>query len=186
MNPFDNTALPTHEPDAIVAGSYVAWRRLLGYSADDYALRYDLVPRTAGTTLTITGTRDGDHWRFNIPSATSTAWTAGEYRMNLVLVRSSDDEEAQIETGHVTVFGSTEDRRTHAEIMVEKIQSILDGRAAHDIESYSIKSRSISRMSVPDLLRWRDYYLDEVARTGGSTKKQTGARSNTVTTRFIK
>ena len=185
MNPFDNTSLSPNEPDAIVAGSYAAWRRLLEYSSADYSLRYDLVPRAGGTTLTVTGTQDGDYWRFVVPSAASGAWTAGEYRMNLVLIRSSDSEEAEVETGSVTIFASTEDRRTHAEIMVEKIQTLLDGRAAHDIESYSIKSRSISRMSVAELLKWRDYYLDEVARTRGSVKKRTGANPSTLRVRFV-
>lgn len=54
------------------------------------------------------------------------------------------------------------DPRTHAEIMLDKIESLLEGRADKDVSSYSIQGRSISKMSISDLLQWRDYYRKEV------------------------
>lgn len=186
-NPFDSDVYPLSEPDSIVVGSFVAWRREIDFDDTLYAVRYELVPRTTGTTLTVTGSQNGNYWEFNIPSATSEGWTdpEGEYRMNMIVQRISDSEDAEVETTHVTIFGSTQDRRTHAEIMLEKINSILAGRADHDVESYSIKSRSITRMSVGELTKWRDYYVDEIARTGGSEAQQGAAKSNTVKVRFV-
>lgn len=185
-NPFDNKAYSLTEPDNIVAGSFTAWRRLLDFDATSYSIKYEMVPRSGGTTLTVNGTQNGSYWEFEIPSATSNAWVtpAGEYRMNLIVTRVSDSEEAEVETRHVTIYADVGDRRSHAEIMVQKINSVLEGRADHDVESYSIKSRSITRMGVTELTKWRDYYLDEVARTGGSTVDQSGAKSNTVRVRF--
>ena len=185
INPFDTDTILTSEPDAIVAGAYVAWKRVLDVTDASYALRYDIVSRDGATTLAVAGTYSDGEWVFSVASATSAAWAAGEYRWNLVLIRSSDSEEAIIESGHVIIWGSTDDRRTHAEIMVAKIESLLAGRADHDIESYTIKSRSITRMGVAELRQWRDYYLDEVRRTGGSTVKQGSAPSNTIRVRFI-
>ncbi len=185
VNPFDSDSLATVEPDSIVAGSYVAWKRLLDYDSASYALRYDLVPRGDSMTLPVSGTRVADGWTFEVASVVTGAWLSGEYRYNLVLIRASDSEEAIIESGQLTVFGSTQDRRTHAEVMVGKINSLLEGRADHDIESYTIKSRSITRMSVSELRQWRDYYLDEIARTGGSTTRQGSAPSNTLRVRFV-
>ena len=103
----------------------------------------------------------------------------------MVLVRSSDSEAAVLGSGFLQVFGTTEDRRSHAEIMFGKNESVLSGRADHDIESYTIKSRSLTRMSVKELLNWRDYYKDEVARTGGSTGDVSVAKSNTMRVRWI-
>jgi hypothetical protein len=54
------------------------------------------------------------------------------------------------------------DPRTHAEIMLDKIESLLQGRADKDVSSYSIQGRSIAKMSIVDLLQWRDYYRKEV------------------------
>jgi hypothetical protein len=34
--------------------------------------------------------------------------------------------------------------------------------------NYSIKNRSITKMSPKELVEWRDYYLVEIGRTGGS------------------
>lgn len=185
-NPFDTAQYPTTEPDSIVVGSFIAWRRLLDFDDADYGVRYELVPQSGGTTLTITGTKNDGYWEFEIPRATSSAWASpeGDYRMNMIIQRLSDSEGAEVETSHVTIYASTGDRRTHAEIMVGKINSILEGRADHDIESYTIKSRSISRMSVSELTKWREYYLDEIARTGGSENIQGSAKSNTVRVRF--
>ncbi len=80
---------------------------------------------------------------------------------------------------------TTDDRRTHAEIMVAKIESVLQGRADHDIESYSIKNRSLTRMSVKELMHWRDYYRAEVDYTGGSDTGAKRVKKNTVRVRFI-
>lgn len=184
-NPFESASYSTREPDSIVIGSFVAWTRDLDFNDTGYSVRYDLIPLATGSTLTIPASYVDGLWVFEVTSTLTAAWTAGEYRMNLVVVRTSDSEEAQLETGHVTIFGSTDDRRTHAEIMVQKIQSVLEGRADHDVESYSIKSRSITRMSVKELREWRDYYLDEIGRTGGSTSKNETANTNTIRTRFI-
>ena len=55
------------------------------------------------------------------------------------------------------------DPRTHAEIMLDKIEALLEGRADGDMSSYSIAGRSITKMTPEELLTWRDYYRREVA-----------------------
>ena len=68
--------------------------------------------------------------------------------------------------------------------MVAKIESILSGRADNDVESYTIKSRSITKMSVKELTNWREYYLVEAGR---EVDPFTGKRkqANTVKVGFI-
>ena len=48
--------------------------------------------------------------------------------------------------------------------MLDKIESLLEGRADKDVSSYSIQGRSISKMTISDLLLWRDYYRKEVVK----------------------
>ena len=55
------------------------------------------------------------------------------------------------------------DPRTHAEIMVDKIEAVLQNRADADVANYSIQGRSLVKLSIDDLLRWRDYYRDELS-----------------------
>lgn len=186
INPFDTTETPLSEPETIVAGSYLAWRRDLEITDELVTISYRLFPLAGGSSIDINGSYVlSGTWLFEVLSATSATWATGEYRWDLIATRTSDSEEKCLETGRLTIFATTDDRRTHAEIMVTKIESVLSGRADHDIESYSIKSRSISRMSVSELIKWRDYYLDEIARTGGSVTQSSVAKSNTVRVRFV-
>ena len=74
-------------------------------------------------------------------------------------------KELILETGKITVkdnyFGSTGDTRSHAKVMLDKIESILENRADADVSSYSIQGRSLSKISINELLQWRDYYKAE-------------------------
>ena len=48
--------------------------------------------------------------------------------------------------------------------MVDKIESILEGKADADVASYSINGRSLTKMSFDDLIRARDFYRKEYAK----------------------
>lgn len=186
-DPFDTGTVPTTEPESIIAGSYVAWQRKLDLSNTLYSVSYRLTPTTGGTPLTLTGTTvdGGAVWSFHALSAVTAAWPDGEYRWDMVVTRLSDGEKALTETGVIRVFASTADRRTHAEVMLAKIESLLAGRADSDVDNYSIKNRSISKMPVKDLIEWRDYYRAEIARTGGSSSSGGRPKNNTIRVRWI-
>lgn len=180
-DPFNTAASPTMEPESIIAGSYVSWRKVLDYDDDLFVLKYRFIPVVSGTTQTITGMFSASSWVFEILSATSAAWASGEYRFDLLVERLSDSEQALVETGSITVFASSDDRRSHAAVMLTKIESLLTGRADADVESYSIKSRSITKMSIMELTKWRDYYATEVGRETAANR----AKNNTIRVRFI-
>lgn len=186
-DPFDTSVAPLTEPESIVAGSYAAWRRELDYAGDTFTIKYRLTPVAGGSTITITGsTTDDVFWVFEAASSVTAAWRHGSYRWDMLVVRDSDGETAILYTGVIQVFATTADRRTHAEIMVAKIESLLSGRADSDVENYSVKNRSITKMSVSELTKWRDYYQAEVARTGGSISPRSDrAKKNTIRVRFI-
>ena len=185
-DPFDTTSAPLTEPESILVGSFTAWRRELALAAADYGVKYRMTPAGGGAPFEVTGsTTDDAIWTFTALSAATALWRAGEYRWDLIVTRTSDDEVAITETGMLNVFATSNDRRTHAEIMVAKIESLLSGRADSDVDNYSIKNRSITKMPVRELLEWRDYYRAEVARTGGSATGTGQAKNNTVRVRFI-
>lgn len=185
-DPFDTSAAPLAEPESIVAGSYVAWRRELDYADAAFNIKYRFTPTAGGPTVEISGTTTDDAvWSFEALSAVTATWQPGEYRWDMLIVRESDSETALLYTGALKVFSTSGDRRTHAEIMVAKIESLLSGRADSDVGSYSIKNRSISKMSVAELTEWREYYRAEVARTGGSSNNGLTPKNNTLRVRFI-
>ena len=45
--------------------------------------------------------------------------------------------------------------------MVEKIESILEGRADNDVNSYSINGRSLTKIPVTELMQFRAHYRAE-------------------------
>lgn len=175
-DPF--TTIGEGDPVEIVAGLYLAWKRETTYSDTLYRLEY------RSGTVTITGTYADGFWTFVVPGSVSGDWDAGDMRWSLVLVRLADDEAIEIATGVWTVFDSSSDRRTHAEIMVKKIESLISGRADADVASYTIKGRSLTKLSPSELIVWRDYYKSEVAMSGGSTTTS-GPPRNTLRVRFV-
>ena len=48
--------------------------------------------------------------------------------------------------------------------MLDKIESILEGRADGDVAAYSINGRSLTKLDITDLLMWRDRYRADYLR----------------------
>lgn len=193
INPFDRNDYVNEVPEKIIAGSHAGWLAENDYSSEDFSLRYVFTDVNGDQTINVDGVRTMVNgvlqWVFEIPSAMSESWPlaspSSQFSWSLMVTVIDSGNTAIVSSGHTSIFKSDADRRTHAELMIEKINSLLEGRAAHDIESYSIKSRSLSRMAPKELLMWRNYYLGELAREGGS---ETGVRrknNNAVRIRFV-
>ena len=128
-------------------------------------------------------------WLFQVSSVTSAAFVAGFYHWQLEAVRTSDSERLVVERGTFTAIADLDingaDPRTHAEIMVDKIQAVLENRADSDVDDYSIAGRSLTKMKVKDLLYWRDYYRAEVLKEKRQELINRGKRvKSTVKVRF--
>jgi len=147
------------EPDFLVVNRYSSWFIPdAGIDPTTMSLAYLI------GELEIVGAWTGRHWSFVVPSAVAATLDPGEHVVELIVTRIADDETRLLRSFSITVFASNSDRRSHAAIMVCKIESILENRADGDVESYSIKSRSITKMSVKELTDWREFYLAELGR----------------------
>ncbi len=168
-NQFDPANSPTIEPERIVVGDFIQWRRVdLGtdYPNDAYTATY--VARITGggsSEIQIAGTAYNSDYLFSASSSVSENFTAGFYHYQLEMVRNSDSERIVIDRGTFTAAVDLDvngtDPRSHAEIMVDKIETVLQGRADADVLSYSINGRSLSKMPPNELVEWRDYYKRE-------------------------
>jgi len=169
-NLFDPANSPTTEPLEIVVGDRVQFRRTdLGtdYPNDEYTATY--VARITGggaNEITLTGTAYNDDYLFTVSSVDSAEFAPGYYHWQLEIVRNSDSERIVIDRGTFTAIVDLDvnqsDPRTHAEIMLDKLETVLQGRADGDVLSYSIAGRSLTKMSPEELVTWRDYYKREV------------------------
>lgn len=170
-NLFDSANALTSEPTEIYCGSLVQWKR--ADLAEDYPTSlYDLIytARLRGglnREITVTAVDSNGAYLASMSGAVTAAQVPGDYYWQAEIKRKSDNAKVLVATGEWKIYPDLNqtgaDPRTHAEIMVDKIQSLLEGRADKDVTSYSIQGRSISKMSIADLLQWRDYYRKEVA-----------------------
>lgn len=77
------------------------------------------------------------------------------------------------------------DPRIHAEIMIDKIESILEGKADSDVSSYSIAGRSLNKLSFDELMTARDRYKGELVRHENKELVKRGkSNGSTIKVRF--
>jgi len=169
-NLFDAANSPTTEPLELVVGDYIQWRRIdLGtdYPNNLYTATY--VARITGggaNEIQLTGAAYNDDYLFTVNSETSANFAPGFYHWQLEIVRDSDSNRIVVDRGDfravVDLDVNQSDPRSHAEIMIDKIETVLQGRADADVLSYSINGRSLSKMAPTELVGWRDYYKREI------------------------
>jgi len=192
-NLFDPTNAPETEPLTFVLGDFVQWKRsdlVHDYPLATYSAQY--VSRLSGggnTEFTVVGTETDGTYLFTIPSATSSGFTAGDYHWQLEVVRTSDSSRIVIQRGDWSILVDLDvngsDPRSHAQIMIGKIESILQGKADSDIGSYSIAGRSLTKMSFAELMEARDRYKAEYTQELIKSRLETGKPSgSTVKVRF--
>jgi len=168
-NLFDPAQSPTVEPETVVVGDFIQWRRTdlsSDYPNTAYTMTY-VARITAGgaNEIQLVGTAYGSDYLFTVSSATSANFSPGFYHWQLEALRQSDNNRIVIDRGFFTVVvdldNNNADPRTHAEIMLAKIKSLLEGKADADVSNYSVAGRSLTKLSFDELLKARDYYQEE-------------------------
>lgn len=193
-NLFDSANALTSEPTEIHCGGFVQWKRA-DLSEDYPPASYDLIYKARlrggmNPEISVTATNSGGVFLVSLSNAVTAAAVPGDYFWQAEIERKSDNARILVATGQWKVLPDLDqtgaDPRSHAEIMLDKIQSLLEGRADKDVSSYSINGRSIAKMSVTDLLSWRDYYRKEVAKERrDSAIAQGKPTKTTVKVRFL-
>ena len=194
VNLFDQNNALTTEPTSVVIGTLVQWKRAdlsEVYAPASYDLIYNIrLKNGAGVDKSVTATTAADgSFLTSLTSNLTTTMVAGDYVWQAFISRKSDSAKVAVGTGELQLLSNLDqngaDNRSHAQIMVAKIQSLLEGRADKDVSSYSIQGRSLAKMSITDLMMWRDYYRKEVAKEKQDALIAAGKASNaTVKVRF--
>lgn len=139
-------------------------------ASEDWSLSYELVGATS--TITITSTVDGDGFKIDVSSTTTAGYATGLYTVYEIfsnLDGSRNTNEVSQTTILLNPVGATaSDQRTHNQRTLDAIEAVIEGRATVDQESYSIAGRSLTRMSIGDLMKFRDRYREYVLREQGN------------------
>jgi hypothetical protein len=171
-NLFDESNAPEGEPLKVVVGDFIQWKKTAlaeTYPPASYSAEYVARIKQGGATeIKLPATERDGYYLFTVESVTSSAFDVGFYHWQLEVTQTSSGNRIVVERGEFEAIADLDnngaDPRSHADIMVDKIESLLEGRADKDVSSYSIQGRSISKMSISDLLQWRDYYRKEQVR----------------------
>lgn len=194
-NLFDAVNAPEGSPKEVVVGDFIQFKRtdlVSDYPPADYTARY-IARVTAGgsSEITLTGTNynSGESYLFTVTSTDSAAFNAGYYHWQLEIERNSDNERIVVDRGSFTAVVdldvSNADPRTHDEIMLTKIQSVLESRADADVESYSIQGRSLTKIPIDKLMEFERHYRQRVDRQKKLDDIRLGRKtSNTIKVRF--
>lgn len=191
-NLFDATNAPEGEPLDIVAGDFIQWKvsdLVDDYPTDSYTLTYTARISGARDEFQIVATGQSNHYLVTATSTASSSYSPGIYQWQKEIVRNSDSARIVLGRGTFTVKADLDvagsDIRSHAQIMVSKIESVLSGKADSDVSSYSIAGRSLTKMSFAELLEARDYYRAEAMREKAAEDAKNGRKGkSTIQVRF--
>jgi hypothetical protein len=171
-NLFDESNAPEGEPLKIVVGDFIQWKKTAlaeTYPPASYSAEY--VARVASGQsgeIKLAAIERAGYYLFQATSVVSAAFEVGYYHWQLEVTQTSSGNRIVVQRGEFEAIADLDnngaDPRTNSEIMLAKIEGLLIGRADKDVSSYSIQGRSISKMTISDLLLWRDYYRKEVAK----------------------
>ena len=149
------------EPYEVYAGDTFRWDKDLDdYTpADGWALTYSFRSNTGtGFNITAAANSGNSGWEITVAASTTASYTTGEYNWQAYVTKGA---ERYVADNGVTIIHqnlnalatrATNDLRTHAKLMISKIQSVLEGRMDADIENYSIGGRSINKIPVSELV----------------------------------
>lgn len=170
-NLFDEDNAPEGEPLVVVVGDFLQWKKT--QLANDYPTAThsaEYVARITGggsSEIKLPATERDTYYLFTVDSVTSADFDAGFYHWQLEITETASGNRIVVERGEFEAVQDLDingaDPREHAEIMLDKIEALLEGRADGDVSTYSIAGRSITKMSPEELLAWRDYYRREVS-----------------------
>lgn len=167
--------VPTIEPATLVAGDTATWRRSLADfpASAGWILGYTLV--SPAQRYTFSSTASGDDHLVSVPAATTVTWAAGAYQWRAQVSKAG--EVFTVASGSVQIlpsFASATDARSSARKALDNLQAYLADSNNLAAAQYQIAGRSLSRYSVPDLLKLKGHLEQEVAREDAAQRVARG------------
>lgn len=154
-----------------------------------YTLKYRLVPRAAGTPITITAAANGADYSVTVAPSTTSGWAAGEYSWSSWVEKTGaryTQEQGQITIqADPSAIAAGTDTRSEAAIALEAIRAVIANRATLDQQEYTIGGRSLKRTPMADLIMLLRHFEAEVAREEADARAARGLpRNNKLLVRF--
>ncbi len=170
-NAFDRENYSTKEPNTLVLGDYWSWKRddlATDYPVGTYALTYEFHSDSGGggtKKFTLTAVEADDTYYIESASSTTTGYAVGDYVWEAYITKTSSSNRIMVDSGRTSITenlaNTNADLRSHAKKVLDALEAVIENRATMDQSSMSIAGRSLSRMSVDELLTFRNRYKAE-------------------------
>lgn len=154
-----------HEPYTIAAGDSISFRKTLPDfpASAGWSLKYEL--RGGAVPVEFVSTPDGDSHVLSVDADVTTSWLPGDYafagfaelgqqRTQFFLASLTVTADLETVTGDTPVT-------THAQRMLAKLESVLEGKAGDDILDSEIEGTVIRRMPYDQIHKLRTKYIQE-------------------------
>ena len=196
-NAFDRENYPQKEPSTLVLGDYWAWKRddlADTYPIGSYALTYEFHEDSGGGgthKFTLTATEANDTYYIEAASSSTTGYAVGDYIWEAYITKASDSNRVMVDSGRTTITqnlaDTNADLRSHAKKVLDALEAVIENRSTMDQSSMSIAGRSLSRMSIDELMTFRDRYKAEYLKEIKLARIRNGqGTGNTPKVRFTK
>ena len=119
-----------------------------------------MIMTNAENVYTVQGTAEGVTHSFHITPTETMGYEAGDYKYRITVTDGTDVYTAY--NGRLEVILDPNipgNNMSHVEKVLHALQQTIEGKASSDVLNYSIRGRSLGRMSPQELLDWRDKYL---------------------------
>ncbi len=164
--------IPTIEPDSILAGETTSWRKSLSEfpASEGWTLKYSF--RGAQQEDKDATTYAVNDYQLDLTAVETAALNTGATILTYWWQSYVEDGAGVryfVDSGKFTVqpdltdISAAYDGRTHCRIVLDAIESLLEGKASKDQLQLSIGDRQLTRMRPSELLEWRDIYRGECA-----------------------
>jgi len=181
-------AIATIEPKSARSGDTWQWSRSFAdYPAPTWVLTYTLF--NAATKVSIVAAADGTEHAVTVSAATTANYTAGRYEW--IASVASGSERYQIDAGVIDILPnvaalSKYDGRSHARIMLDAIEALLESRASSgdlDLVMGAFSDRRL-QYDMAGLRKLRQEYAAIVASEDMAAARARGEKAGMVQVRF--
>lgn len=156
-----------------------------GYPASEsWVLKFALVLRSGTGAFTLTSAADSTDptlHRVQVDATTTAGWTAGVYSWHSWVEKGA--EKYSVASGSIklvanprTATGSM-DLRSDAQIALDNVRAVIQGKASADVLRYRINGREIERYSMADLIALESKLAADVRREEDAARIAAGQAS---------
>ena len=133
-----------------------------------WVLNHRLVLKSGTGAISFSATASGDQHLTSVPAVTTAAWAPGVYTWASWVTKGSDVRD--IATGEITLLPNPRtatgslDLRTPAQVALDNVRALIQGKAGADVLKYAIGGRQLERYSMAELGALEARLAQQVAR----------------------